>query len=89
MDRRQELETWIASTRRNQRIFGIAMAPLAVLAIVLGPLAFLFVAMIGVTGFWVMYAHNEAHLTKLEELERRVHPPTGPQTGGHRRWHTD
>jgi hypothetical protein len=89
MDRRGELEAWIANTRRNQRIFGAVMVPLAVAAIVIGPLAFLVVAMIGVTGFWVMYAHNEAHRTKLAELDSRARPPTGPQTGGHRRWRTD
>jgi hypothetical protein len=87
MDRRQELETWIASTQRNQRVFAILMIPLAVIAVVIGPLAFLFVAMIAVTGFWVMYAHNEAHRTKLEELDRRTrYPVQGSETGGHRRW---
>jgi hypothetical protein len=88
MDRRQELETWIAKTRRNQQIFGAVMLPVSIVAILLGPIAVLFAVLIAVTGYWVMYAHNEAHRTKIAELEARARPPEGPQTGGHRRWRT-
>ena len=93
MDRRAELRRYVEATRRNQRIFSLVIAPLVLLSLGLliwnttvGGFAVLAVALIAVTGHWVLYAHLASHNQQIEELGRRDRPPEGPKTGGHRRW---
>lgn len=91
MDRRAELEGYIADTRRLQRRMAIVFAALAAVALALlawstavGVLSLICVALVAMCSFWVTAAHNASHRQKLDELAR---------TGGkgvatsHRRWH--
>ena len=91
MDRRAELERYIADTRRLQRRMAIVFAALALVAIVMfawstaiGVLSLICVALIAICSFWVTAAHNATHQQKLDELAR-----TGGKgvPTGHRRWH--
>ena len=92
MDRRAELQGWIADTRRRQQRMAYVFGALVALAFVLwlwqgriGALALFFVALVGVISYWVTAAHNAAHRQKLTELERLERmPPPGP--AAHRRW---
>jgi hypothetical protein len=93
MDRRKQLERYIADTRTNQRTFNWVIGVMFVVALGLmiagtniGILAMLIVGIVGIGGHWVMYAHLASHQTELANLGRRRAAPEGPQSGGHRRW---
>jgi hypothetical protein len=77
MDRRRELEGWIARTRRTQRTLGIVIASSAAVAIGLilwkariGGVALAIVAIVAVCGFWVTAAHLADWRGKLDALDR-------------------
>jgi hypothetical protein len=64
MDRREQLEIWIAATRRNQRRIAVAVAVLAVLSIAAGmyrgswgTIGFVITVSFAVVGFWVTSSH--------------------------------
>jgi hypothetical protein len=93
MDRRAELEGWIANTRRLQRRMAIVFGALAAVAVALafwssraGGFAIFGVALVAICSFWVTAAHNAAHRQKLAELERVEHNGGKPLETGHRRW---
>lgn len=93
MDRRAELEAWIANTRRLQRRMAIAYGALGVVAFALlfwsrpaGGFALFGVALLAICSFWVTAAHNAAHRQKLTELDRVADNGGKPLKTGHRRW---
>lgn len=93
MDRRTELEGWIANTRRLQGRMAIAYGALTVAALALllwshraGGFALFGVALLAICSFWVTAAHNAAHRQKLAELERVADNGGAPLPTGHRRW---
>jgi tryptophan-rich sensory protein len=93
MDRRAELEGWIAKTHRLQRRLAFAYAALGIVAIavfawsrVVGGFAIFGVALVAVCSFWVTAAHNAAHRQKLAELARVEENEGKPLETGHRRW---
>jgi endonuclease YncB( thermonuclease family) len=93
MDRRAELEGWIAKTRRLQRRLAMVYIALAATAIALfawsrpvGGFALFGVALVAICSFWVTAAHNAAHRQKLAELERVADNDGKPLETGHRRW---
>jgi hypothetical protein len=93
MDRRAELEGWIARTRRLQQRMAVLYGVLAVVAIAVlfwsrtaGGFALFGVALLAVCSFWVTAAHNAAHRQKLAELTRVEDNGGRPLETGHRRW---
>ncbi|HEY0476356.1 MAG TPA: hypothetical protein VGD37_02480 [Kofleriaceae bacterium] len=93
MDRRAELEGWIARTRRLQRRMAVLYGALAAVAIAVlfwsrtaGGFALFGVALLAVCSFWVTAAHNAAHRQKLAELTRVEDNGGRPLETGHRRW---
>jgi len=93
MDRRAELESWIATTHRLQRRMAILYGALAAVAIALtswnrtvGGFAVLAVALVAICSFWVTAAHNAAHRQKLAELARVEANGGVPLQTAHRRW---
>lgn len=93
MDRRAELEGWIARTQRLQRRMALGYGALAVVAIALrfwssrvGGFAIFGVVLLAICSFWVTAAHNAAHRQKLAELARVEHNGGKPLETGHRRW---
>jgi Flp pilus assembly protein TadB len=77
VDRRAEIEGWIAGTRRTQRRLAIVMAGGAVVAIGLmlwntsvGGIALGIVAIVALCGFWVTGSHLADWDDKLEQLDR-------------------
>src|ERR1043165_9860564 len=93
MDRRAELEGWIAKTRRLQRRMALAYGALFAVAIghslwsrTAGGFAILGVALLAICSFWVTAAHNAAHRQKLAELELVEHNGGKPLETGHLRW---
>jgi hypothetical protein len=82
MERRLELEGWIAATRRNQRTLaiGIACATAVSLALCLwqpriGLLGLALTAIVAICGFWVMAAHIADWRGRLAELGKPRQPP--------------
>jgi hypothetical protein len=93
IDRRAELEGWIAKTRRLQHRMALAYAVLGAVAIGLltwsrpaGGFALFGVALVAICSFWVTAAHNAAHRQKLAELDRVAENDGRPLETGHRRW---
>jgi cytochrome bd-type quinol oxidase subunit 1 len=93
MDRRAELERWIAKTRRLQHRLAILYGALAVIAIALmfwssrvGGFALFGMVLLAICSFWVTAAHNAAHRQKLAELSRVERNGGKPLPTGHRRW---
>lgn len=93
MDRRAELEGWIARTERLQRRLALVYGALVVVALALwfwnsraGAFALLTVALVAICSFWVTAAHNAAHRQKLAELERVEDNGGKPLQTAHRRW---
>ncbi|HEX7840620.1 MAG TPA: hypothetical protein VF469_24240 [Kofleriaceae bacterium] len=93
MDRRAELEGWIARTQRLQRRMALVYGALALVAISLllwssraGGFAIFGVALLAICSFWVTAAHNAAHRQKLAELARVEDNGGKPLETGHRRW---
>ena len=91
MDRREELQTWIAQTERLQRKMVYVFGALGVVALGLlawsgtaGAFALICVALVAICAFWVTAAHNAAHRQKLAELDRTKGKPVAT---AHRRWH--
>ncbi|HEX4449659.1 MAG TPA: hypothetical protein VH143_02260 [Kofleriaceae bacterium] len=74
---RAQLEAWIAETQRNQKRTRKAIAPAALVAIVLvifsrpiGLGAILLVALVGVLGEWIMSSHIVDWRTRIAELDK-------------------
>lgn len=93
MDRRTEIEGWIAKTQRLQRRMAVMYGALAIAAIGLtfwsgraGGFAIFGVVLVAICSFWVTAAHNAAHRQKLEELTRVEDNGGKPLQTGHRRW---
>jgi uncharacterized membrane protein YphA (DoxX/SURF4 family) len=82
MNRRQELESWIARTRHNERTLGLLVAGATAIAIGLmawkssvGLVALGIVAIVAVCGFWVLVAHVadwRGKLARMDEQARRT-----------------
>jgi hypothetical protein len=77
MDRRAEIEGWIAKTRQNQKKLGVGVACAAVVAIGLmlwrvavGGVALGIVAIVALCGFWVTASHLADWQDKLDQLDR-------------------
>jgi hypothetical protein len=77
MDRRLELEGWIARTRRNQRILAIALACAAAVGLGLslwmprlGGVALAAIVIVAICGFWVTSSHIADWRGKLAQLDR-------------------
>ena len=94
MDRRAELEGWIARTHRLQRRLGVVYGALAVIAVALmfwsnavGGFSLFGVVLLAICSFWVTAAHNAAHRQKLAEIDRVEANGGKPLQTGHRRWH--
>jgi hypothetical protein len=93
MDRRAELEGWIARTRRLQRRLVGVFAVLAGIAVAVmfwsgtaGGFALFAVVLVAICSFWVTAAHNAAHRQKLAELDRVAQNDGKPLQTAHRRW---
>ena len=93
MDRRAELEGWIAKTRRLQRRMAIVYGALLLAAVALvfwshtvGGFALFGIALLAICSFWITAAHNAAHREKLAELARVEGNAGQPLQTGHRRW---
>jgi hypothetical protein len=91
MDRREDLERWIAASRRNQRILRIALLVASVIAIGLffiskaaGGIAVLSIALVALSGFWITAGHIADWQAKLYKLD---HP--APPTTSKRRYQAD
>jgi hypothetical protein len=84
MDRREDLERWIAASRRTQRILRIGLAVAAVIAILLffvskaaGGIAVFVVALVALSGFWITAGHIADWQDKLYKLDHPTKPSTG------------
>jgi len=84
MDRREDLERWIAASRRTQRVLRIAIAIAAVIAIglffvskVAGGIAVFVVALVALSGFWITAGHIADWQAKLYKLDHPTKPATG------------
>lgn len=91
MERREELERWIADTRRHQRTLKLVLAIGAAVAIALffvskafGGIAIAILALVALSGFWITAGHIADWEDKLHKLDH----PTKPQTG-RRRYQAD
>jgi hypothetical protein len=85
VDRRRELEGWIARTRKTQRTLAIEVACAIVVAIgvslwnaQIGMVALGIVAIVAVCGFWVTASHIADWRGKLDQLDQP------PRTAGRR-----
>jgi hypothetical protein len=79
MDRRTEIEGWIARTRRTQRRLGVVAACGVAVAVGLmlwrvsvGGVALGIVATVALCGFWVTASHLADWNDKLDQLDRPV-----------------
>jgi hypothetical protein len=84
MDRREDLERWIAGTRRHQRILKIGVTIAAVIALGLfviskaaGGIAVFIVALVALSGFWITAGHIADWEGKLYKLDHPEKPATG------------
>jgi len=84
MDRREDLERWIAASQRTQRILRIGLAVAAVIAIGLffvskaaGGIAVLVIALVALSGFWITAGHIADWQAKLYKLDHPTKPSTG------------
>jgi hypothetical protein len=91
MDSREDLERWIASSRRNQRILRTALIIAGVISIALffvskaaGGIGIFIVALVALSGFWITAGHIADWEAKLYKLDH----PTTPATGK-RRYQSD
>lgn len=85
MDRRAQLEGWIASTRRTQRRLSIALVAGAAIGIGLvawqtavGVFTLLSVALLAICGYWITGSHLADWRRQLGELDR---PKPQPRPG--------
>lgn len=92
MDRREDLERWIAASRRTQRILRVGVIIGGVLSIALffvskaaGGIGLFTVALVALSGFWITAGHITDWQAKLYKLDH----PTKPSTGGKRRYQAD
>ena len=77
MDRRRELEGWIARTRATQRSLAIVLAAGTVISVGLMPwrtqvglVALAIVAIVALCGFWITASHLADWRDKLDQLDR-------------------
>jgi hypothetical protein len=90
MDRRSELEGWIARTHHNQRTLAIVLACAAAASIGLGMwranlgmIGFAIVAIVAICGFWITSSHVADWRGKLAQLDQPARPAGSPDpTGG-------
>jgi fatty acid desaturase len=73
---RDELERWIARTKRTQRILAVALAAAFAIALALavtfgaiGGFSLVIVALVAICGFWITGSHLLDWRRKLAELE--------------------
>lgn len=79
MDRRAELEAWIARTHHTQRTLGIVLGGAAAVSIALafwrsqvGMIGLGIVVIVAICGFWITASHVADWRTKLDQLDRPV-----------------
>jgi hypothetical protein len=89
MDRRSELEGWIARTHHNQRTLAIALACAAAASIGLGlwranlgMIGFAIVALVAICGFWITSSHIADWRGKLAQLDEPARPAGPPDEPG-------
>jgi len=87
MDRREDLERWIAGTRQVQRKLKIGVTSGVVASIILlvisrpvGGIALAIVGLVALSGFWITGGHITDWEAKLYKLDH----PEKPRTGGGR-----
>jgi hypothetical protein len=92
MDRREDLERWIAASRRTQRVLRIGVIIAAVISIGLffvskaaGGIGLFVVVLVALSGFWITAGHIADWQDKLYKLDH----PTKPAPGGKRRYQAD
>lgn len=92
MDRREDLERWIAGTRRTQQRLKRAIPIAAVIALALcfvnrlaGGFAIATVGLVALSGFWITGGHIADWEDKLYKLDH----PEKPATSGKRRYQAD
>jgi hypothetical protein len=79
MDRRAQLQIWIAQTRRNQRRIAVVTGVLAALSIVAGfvhrpagTVGFIVTVAFAIVSFWVTTSHLADWRQQLDHLKRRA-----------------
>jgi hypothetical protein len=84
MDRREELERWIAGTRRTQQRLKVILPIAAAVALALcfvnrfaGGMAIATVALVALSGFWITGGHIADWEEKLYKLDHPEKPSTG------------
>jgi hypothetical protein len=92
MDRREDLERWIAETRRTQQrlklglmIAGVVALALFVVSRAAGGIAVAILALVALAGFWI----TGGHITDWEDKLYKLDHPTKPAAGGKRRYQAD
>jgi len=84
MDRREDLERWIAGTRRVQQKLKVGLGAGAAAAIVLlvvnravGGIAIAILALVALAGFWITGGHISDWEDKLYKLDHPAKPSAG------------
>ena len=88
-DTREQLEAWIAQTKRNQKKLGLGLGLAAVVSFVLiftvgtiGGFALTFTIFIAIAAFWITGAHISDWRYRIAQLGK----PKNQVIGGGRRW---
>jgi len=84
MERREELERWIAGSRAVQRKLKVGVVTGAIAAVVLlvisrplGGIALAIVGLVALSGFWITGGHIADWEAKLYKVEHPDKPTTG------------
>jgi len=84
MDRREDLERWIAGSRRVQHKLKVGLGAGAAVAIVLlvvnravGGIAIAILALVALAGFWITGGHISDWEDKLYKLDHPAKPSAG------------
>lgn len=84
MDRREDLERWIAGTRRTQRQLKLGLVIASVVAVGLffvskaaGGIAVAIVALVALSGFWITSGHLTDWQAKLYKLDHPEQAASG------------
>ena len=92
MDRREELERWIAGSRATWQKLRTVLIAAGVVAIALmfvsraaGGIAIAIVGFVAVAGYWI----TAGHIADWQERIYKIDHPPPPSTGGKRRYQSD
>lgn len=88
MHSREELETWLARTRRTQRQLNLVIGAGAAIGVALllwlgaaGALVLLCVGFVAICGYWITNSHLADWERELDELDRPQPAASGERTG--------